>query len=431
MTLDETTQTSVIKHRPFLLFYISRVFTTFSYQMTMVALAWQLYSLTDSAFDLGLIGLAQFIPMVALTIPVGHIADRYNRRTILMCCQIVTACAAVVLLAGTLGGWLDRTLIYVIVVAMGSARAFEMPTMGAIVPNLVPASLVPRAMAWTMSANQSAQIVGPALGGFLYAFGPNFVYGLAVVLWCIGATCASMMRFERVVHPQQPMTISSLLAGFSFVLKDRIILGTASLDLFAILFGGATALMPIFARDILQTGPWGLGLLRSAPAVGAVTMSLVLARYPLKPPVGPILFKVILLFGAATCVFALSTNLFLSLAALAVMGGSDVVSVVIRFSLVQLRTPDVMRGRVSAVNSLFVGTSNQLGDFESGIMASLVGAMPAVLIGGIGTIAVVVTWMMWLFPEMRRIRTLEGDDVELQAVAPVAVPEPVERRTPA
>jgi MFS family permease len=416
-TTQPSVQPSVLSHRPFLLFWLGRIISVLAYHMTMVALAWQLYALTDSALALGFIGLAQFIPIVLLTLPVGHLSDRYDRCKIVRTCQWISASAAIVLVLGTRGGWLDSYVIYAVVIVLGSMRAFEVPTMGATVPNLVPPHEVPRAMAWFASANQAAQIIGPALGGALYIFGPALVYGLSVTLWLIASVFMMIIVVERVMHPQKPLSLKSLLAGFSFVLRDRVILGTASLDLFAVLFGGATALLPIFARDILHTGPWGLGLLRSAPAVGALVMSLILARYPLKPPIGPILFGVILLFGGATISFALSTHIILSMFALCIMGASDVVSVVIRFSLVQLRTPDEMRGRVSAANSLFIGTSNQLGDFESGVVAALVGAVPAVVIGGVGTIAVAVLWMLVLFPELYRIYNLENDE------RPDAVPQ--------
>jgi MFS family permease len=279
----------------------------------------------------------------------------------------------------------------------------------------VPRPLVPAATAWSASANQTAQIVGPAIGGLLYMLGPVVVYATGIVCWCAGSALIAMIPADRRERLKEPFSTKSLFGGFQFVKNDRVILGILSLDLFAVLLGGATALLPIFARDVLGTGPWGLGLLRSAPAVGALAMSLVLARRPLAPPIGPTLFRVLLAFGAATIVFALSTHLVLSLCALAVLGAADVVSVVIRFSLVQLRTPDAMRGRVSAVNALFVGTTNTLGDFESGVVAALLGAVPAVVVGGVGTIAVAVIWMMVLFPELRRLHSFE--DI---ALAPTA-----------
>src|SRR3954462_5028022 len=395
--------TSVFRHRAFALYWFSRIASILSFHMLVVAVGWQLYELTGSAFDLGLLGLAQFGPMLVLTVFVGHVADRYDHRIILMLCQIIEACAAAILVyAGTLG----TPVIYVVVAAVGSARAFEIPTMAAIISTLVPRAVVPSAMAWFASANQTGQIVGPSLGGLLYLLGPTTVYGVTLVLWGLGGFMLALMRIEPLPRSTEPFSLSSLLGGFRFVRGDRIILGTLSLDMFAVFLGGATALLPIFARDILLTGPWGLGLLRSAPAIGALTMSIVLARRPLTLPVGRVLFSVLTIYGLAVTCFAFSTVLWLSMAALAMMGAADVVSVVIRFSLVQLRTPPQMRGRVSAVNGLFTGTSNQLGDFRAGVMGALFGAVPAVVIGGVGTILVTWIWMV-LFPELRRIRTLD------------------------
>jgi MFS family permease len=385
--------------------------------MLVVAIGWQLYALTGSAFDLGLLGIAQFVPMVLLTLFVGHVADRYDHRMILMGCQIAEAIAAAILAYFTLTGAPNITVIYVIVAIVGGARAFEIPTMAAIVSSLVPRAEVPTAMAWFASANQTGQIVGPSLGGILYGLGPGTVYAIAIGLWALGGAMIALMRYEPTPRSTEPFSVASLFGGFRFVLKDRVVLGTLSLDLCAVLLGGATALLPIFARDILQTGPWGLGLLRSAPAVGALTMSVVLARWPLTLPVGRVLFVVLTLYGIAVSVFSMSSTLWLSLAALAVMGGADVVSVVIRFSLVQLRTPPAMRGRVSAVNGLFTGTSNQLGDFRAGVMAALLGAVPAVAIGGVGIVLVTAIWM-FLFPELRRIRSLdEATEAKAAAVA--------------
>jgi MFS family permease len=318
----------------------------------------------------------------------------------------VEATAATILAFGSAAGWLDPLTIYVITGLIGTARAFEIPTMVAIIPGLVPRALVPSATAWFASANQAGQIVGPVLGGLLYGFGPATVYGLAIGLWGIGAAFIFMMRMERVPRATEPMSLRSLMGGFHFVMRDRVILGTIGLDMCAVVLAGAGALFPIFARDILQTGPWGLGLLRAAPAVGALAMSLALARRPLAIPIGNVLFGVLAVFGLATTVFAFSTNLLLSLAALAVLGAADAVSVVIRFSLVQLRTPAEMRGRVSAVNGMFTGTSNYLGDFRAGVVAALIGAAHAVALGGAGVFLVTALWL-FLFPQLRRIRSLD------------------------
>ena len=397
---------TVFSHRAFALYWFSRIASILSFHMMVVAVGWQLYEMTGSAFDLGLLGLAQFLPMLLLTLFVGHVADRYDHRLSLMLCQLTEGAAAAVLALGSAMGWLDSIAIYIVVALVGAARAFEIPTMAAMVPSLVPRTAVPSAMAWFASANQTGQIAGPALGGVLYILGPTTVYGITIALWCVGGMLLAAMRVARAERLNEPMSLRSLLGGFRFVRHDRIILGTLSLDMFAVLLGGATALLPIFARDILQTGPWGLGLLRSAPAVGALTMSVILARRPLTLPVGRVLFSVLMIYGLAVTIFAFSTVLWLSLGALAAMGAADVVSVVIRFSLVQLRTPPEVRGRVSAVNGLFTGTSNQLGDFRAGTMAALFGTVPAVVVGGVGIILVTAIWM-FLFPELRRIRSLD------------------------
>jgi MFS family permease len=398
---------SVFSHRVFALYWFSRIASILSFNMMVVAVGWQLYELTDSAFALGLLGLAQFAPVLLLTVFVGHVADRYDHRLILMLCQVTEGAAAAILALGSAMGWLDSTAIFIVVAVVGAARAFEIPTMAAIIPSLLPRGAVPSAMAWFASANQSGQIAGPVLGGVLYFLGPATVYGITIALWGVGCVLLAAMRFEQAERSCEPMSLRSLLDGFRFVRRDRIILGILSLDMFAVLQGGVTALLPIFARDILETGPWGLGLLRSAPAAGALVMSVILARRPItRLPVGRVLFSVLTIFGLAVTIFAFSTVLWLSLGALAAMGAADVVSVVFRFSLVQLRSPPEMRGRVSAVNGLFTGTANQLGDFRAGTMAAFIGAVPAVVAGAAGIIMVTAIWM-FLFPELRRIRSLD------------------------
>jgi len=374
--------------------------------MLGVAVGWQLYEITGSALDLGLVGLVQFAPMVLLTLVVGHVADRYDRRLIATGCQVVEAAAAAALAAGTLGHWQSKTGILVLVALVGSARAFSNPATTALISDVVPRAHIARAMAWVVSANQAAQVAGPALGGFLFALGPVAAYATASALFGAAGVCAALIRSRRRERAREPATLATVFSGAAFILHRPVLLGTMSLDLFAVLLGGATALLPIYARDILSVGPSGLGLLRSAPAVGALATSVFLARYPLERRIGATLFRAVMVFGAATVVFGISRNFTLSLAALAVLGAADVVSVVIRASLVQIRTPDAMRGRVSAVHSLFTGTSNQLGAFESGLVAALLGAVPAVLLGGLGTIAVAALWMV-LFPELRRIRSFE------------------------
>jgi len=371
-----------------------------------VAVGWQLYAITGSPLDLGLVGLVQFAPIILLTLVVGHVADRYDRRLIAVVCQTVEALAAAGLALATVGQWQSKTTILSLVALGGAARAFENPAMAALVPGVVPRPLIARGMAWVVSANQTAQIVGPALGGLLYALAPATAYGAAGALSCLAAVCAAMIRGHRPARGRQPLTLETVFSGIAFIRSRPVLLGTMSLDLFAVLLGGATALLPVYARDILHAGPTGLGLLRSAPAVGALATSVFLARYPLERRIGRALFRAVMVFGAATVVFGASANFVLSLAALSILGAADVVSVVIRVSLVQIRTPDEMRGRVSAVHSLFTGTSNQLGAFESGLVAALLGTVPAVLLGGLGTMAIASLWMI-LFPELRRIGTFE------------------------
>lgn len=397
---------SVFHHRPFKLFLCARAATFMAFQMLAVAVGWQIYELTGSAMYLGLVGLAQFMPMFLLTLVVGHVADRYDRRSIARICQAVEGLAAGVLALGSFSGWQSKWSILIIIFIVGGGRAFEGPSLQALLPGLIPIKLFPRAAAWSTSAMQTATIVGPALGGFLYVAGPAVVYATAGVLFLAASVFIALIRIERVLSKHEPVSIRSLFAGISFIRSRKEILGAISLDLFAVLLGGATALLPIYARDILVTGPWGLGLLRSAPAVGALTMSVFLARRPLRRRVGQSMFIAVAVFGTATIIFALSTVFILSLISLIVLGASDVISVVIRHSLVQIETPDEMRGRVSAVNSMFIGTSNQLGEFESGITASLFGVVPAVLIGGIGTIIIVIMWMR-LFPQLARIDSLD------------------------
>ena len=398
----------MLRHKPFAFFWFARGFTSIAFQIQGVAVGWQVYALTGSPFYLGLVGLAQFLPMFLLTLAVGHVADRYDRRIIVRLCQIVEGLAAAALAFGSLSGWQSKESILAVVFIAGAARAFEAPTIHALVPGLVPAQLIPRAVAWSASAHQTATILGPALGGLLYTAGPTAAYATASILFLTASSLVALIRIERTPPNREPVSLQSLFAGIVFIRNQPVILGAISLDLFAVLLGGATALLPVYARDILVTGPWGLGLLRSAPAVGALAMSIFLARSTIERRIGRIMFGAVVIFGAATIVFALSTSFVMSLGALVVLGAADVISVVIRSSLVQIKTPDEMRGRVSAVNSMFIGTSNQLGEFESGLTAALFGVVPAVLIGGVGTLIVVIIWMR-LFPQLVKIDSLKPD----------------------
>jgi MFS family permease len=398
----------MLRHKPFAFFWFARGFTSIAFQIQGVAVGWQIYALTGSPFYLGLVGLAQFLPMFLLTLAVGHVADRYDRRMIVRLCQIVEGLAAAALALGSFSDWQSKEGILVVVFIAGAARAFEAPTIHALVPGLVPALLIPRAIAWSASAHQTATILGPALGGLLYTAGPTAAYATASILFLTAGSLVALIRIERPPPNREPVSLQSLFAGIVFIRNQPVILGAISLDLFAVLLGGATALLPVYARDILVAGPWGLGLLRSAPAVGALAMSIFLARRMIEHRIGRVMFGAVVIFGVATIVFALSTSFALSVGALVVLGAADVISVVIRSSLVQIKTPDEMRGRVSAVNSMFIGTSNQLGEFESGLTAALFGVVPAVLIGGAGTIVVVIIWTR-LFPELLRIDSLKPD----------------------
>ncbi len=367
-------------------------------QMLMVAVAWHMYDITSSAWDLGLVGLFQFVPALLMTLPAGHLADRVHRGRIFACCMALQAAVATLMLVSTSQGFATRELILGLAVVLGVARAFQMPAQQALIPLLVPASLLPRAFAISSTGMEMAIIGGPALGGLLYALGPRYVYVTCMAL-LLSASALTLLVHYRHKPPQAAATWQSLFAGIGFVWRRKVILGATSLDLFAVLLGGATALLPIYAKDILHTGPAGLGLLRSAPAVGALAMSLVLTRWPLRRKVGPRLLMAVGVFGLAMLVFGLSTSFWLSMLALVVTGAADCVSVVTRNTLVQLETPDEMRGRVSAVNSIFIGASNQLGEFESGATAALWGPVGSVVMGGVGTMVVAGLWFR-LFPAL-------------------------------
>ncbi|WP_332116697.1 MFS transporter [Azorhizobium caulinodans] len=403
--LAETDRLS--RHPAFMAFWVARVLSALAFQIAGVVVGWMVYEKTADAYYLGYVGLCQFLPMVLLTFVVGTLADRIDRRRIVIVCQSVAGLALALLAIGAATDTLSVGGIFVAVAVLGGARAFEHPTQTALLPGLVPEHLLHRAIAMATSAMQTATIIGPALGGVLYVLGARAPLAIAALSYLFAAAAMTTVRLERPAPRRDPVTLSSVFSGVGFVWSRPLILGALSLDLFAVLLGGATALLPIFAADVLHTGPWGLGLLRSAPAVGAIGMALLLAHVPMKKNVGLKMFAAVATFGLATVVFSASTNLYLSLVALAVMGASDNVSVVVRQSLVQLNTPDEMRGRVSAVNSLFIGTSNQLGEFESGMTAGLMGAVPAGILGGVGTILVALSWM-WLFPALRKADTLAG-----------------------
>ncbi|MFK3726092.1 MFS transporter [Pseudomonas monteilii] len=396
-------------HRSFVAFWFARVFTASGFQMLTVAIGWHLYQLTGNVLDLGLVGLVEFTPRVLFMLHTGHVADRYDRRKVAALCQSLQGMIALTLAVGSATDEVSRTLIFVLAFLLGATRAFEMPATQALLPNLVPPGLFPRAVAASASATQSATLVAPAVGGLLYAFGSLWVYGPTVALYAIACTLTLSLKVREQVMQRGRATLDSLLAGIRFIRSRRDVLGAISLDLFAVLLGGATALLPVFAQDILLTGPLGLGLLRSAPALGALGMSLWLARFPIERRVGRVMFTAVGLFGVATIAFGLSTSFWFSLAVLVVLGAADMISMVIRSAFVQLQTPDDMRGRVSAVNGLFIGASNQLGEFESGVTAHWLGTVPAVVLGGVGTLVVTGVWIK-LFPGLAGRDRLHGGE---------------------
>jgi MFS family permease len=408
MTASSPPGTSALfRHQPFLFYFVARIFSEFSFLIGAVAVGWQIYALTDSALALGMVGLVQFIPTALLVFIAGHIADRYDRRRVVQICQIVDGAVAIFLAWGSFAGWLNAPTIFAAVAVFGVTNAFESPAVAALLPGVAPEGMLQRASAISTGAFQVAMIGGPALGGIAYAFAPSAPYAVMTVFSLFAALLNGAIRLERPVRAKEEQpTLGALFAGIGFVRRHPAILGTISLDLFAVLLGGATALLPIYARDILHTGPWGLGVLRGAPAIGALITSIVLAHYTIERRVGMRMFQAVIIFGVATVVFALSSSIWLSLVALAIMGAADTVSMVIRISLVQLATPDDMRGRVGAVNFLFVNASYQLGEFESGLTAALLGAMPAAALGGVGTVVVALLWMK-LFPTLRDVERLE------------------------
>ncbi len=390
---------SLFAQRAFMQLWFARLASTAASQMLMVAVGWQMYDLTGSAWDLGLVGLLQFAPALLLALWAGHVIDRHHRARIVAACLAVQMAVAGVLWASSQGGWAGRELLLWVSLVLGAVRAFQMPAQQALTPSLVPAAMLPRALAFSSAGMQGAIIAGPALGGFIYVAGASATYAVCAALFLVASVLAALIRYVQQPRRQEPASWATVLAGVHFIRHNPVILGAISLDLFAVLLGGATALLPIFAKDILQVGPWGLGLLRAAPAVGALAMSLALARWPVRRRTGHVLLGAVAVFGVAMLVFGLSTSLVLSLAALTVSGAADMISVVIRSTLVQLETPDEMRGRVSAVNSVFIGASNQLGEFESGATAALLGPVGSVVLGGLGTLLVAGLWLR-LFPAL-------------------------------
>jgi len=396
----------LLRQPSIIFFLLSRSLSRFSSQIGAVAIGWQVYDMTGRAFDLGMVGLVQFLPTALLVFVAGQAADRFERKRVVQVCQIAEALAALFLAWGSYAGWLDEAHIFIATFVLGTAGAFESPATAALLPLIAPQGSLQRATALSSGATQVASIAGPALGGFAYAVSPGMPYSIMVLFWLLGVLFTGAIQVIQAAPAKSVASANDVFAGVRFIRSNPAILGTISLDLFAVLFGGVVALLPIYARDILQAGPFGLGVLRAAPAVGALLMTMLLARHTINRRVGMRMFQAVIVFGAATVAFSLSHWMWLSILALAVLGAADTVSVVIRFSLVQLRTPDEMRGRVGAVNFLFINASNQLGQFESGVTAALFGTMPAAVLGGVATVAIALIWMK-LFPALREVERLE------------------------
>jgi MFS family permease len=412
--MSGSSEASLLKQKPFVLFWLARLSATMGYHMLAITIGWQMYELTNSALDLGLIGLIQFIPSVVLTLLIGHAADRYDRRMIVRGAQSIYVVVSIMIAGALIAGALTRELLFAAVFLIGCARAFEMPTAHTLASTLVPVSMISRAIAAWTSANQTAVICGPALGGLIYTISPVLVSVLCLAFFVTSITLISFVQIKGPPAKRDPPTFASVLAGFEYVWTRPRLLGVITLDLFVMVLAGATALLPVFARDILQVGPIGLGLLRSAPAVGALLTALWLSYYPVERHIGIKMFAVVAIYGALTIVFGLSTWFPLSLVTLACLGAADALSVVIRFSIVQIETPDEKRGRVSAINYLLVGSSNTLGDFESGVVAAWFGAVASVVIGGAGSLLVAAVWM-GLFPALRKVDRFEPADVKKDA----------------
>ena len=409
-------------HPAFVLFQIARFLIVVAVEMQAVAVGWQVYEITKRPLDLGYVGLAQFLPGILLFPVSGHASDRFERRHVLSACYAGFAVCFALLLTLAQRSVHSVTSIYAVLILLGVVRSFNGTASRSILPQLVPEEHFPNAVAWNATTFQAATILGPSFGGILYAAfrGPSIVYA-AATLTAIGALISTFrIKPELTARRREPMTFKTAFAGLHYIWREKLILGAISLDLFAVLLGGAVALLPVYAREILHTGPWGLGLLRTAPGVGAAVMAVALAHRPLRGRSGPTLLWSVAGFGVFTIIFGVSRSLVLSLIALFLLGASDMISVIIRATLVQLGTPDAMRGRVTAVDMIFIGASNEFGQFESGLTAQWFGTVPAVVLGGIGTLVVIAIWA-WRFPELRNAGELlaaatSGDDRDLEVV---------------
>jgi MFS family permease len=393
---------AAFRHIDFVLYQIERFSVVAALEMQSVAVGWQVYEITRRPLSLGFVGLAQFLPNVVLFLAAGHVADRFSRKKLLMICNAGFAICSGFLIAITRLGLHDVKPIYAVLVLLGIARAFNSPAGRSLLPALVPIEVFPSAVAWNSTTYQTASILGPAIGGLLYALfrGPAGVYATSMIGCAIATAALVWVRIRPAERRQEEVGMRTILAGLHYIWEHKIIFGSISLDLFAVLLGGAVALLPVYAREILHTGPWGLGLLRAAPGVGASFMAILLAYQPLRRRVGKLMLMCVAGFGLFTIVFGISHSLVLSLIALTLVGATDMVSVVVRGTLVQIATPDSVRGRVNAVDMIFIGASNELGEFESGVTAHWFGTVAAVILGGVGTLIVVALWA-WMFPELR------------------------------
>jgi MFS family permease len=390
---------ALAQNRDYKRFWFSQILSFMANQIVMMALGWHLYTLTHSALSLGYLGLVLFLPQVFLVLVVGQVADRYNRRKIILITQFLEAIISLALCASVILDIESSHWIFVAAFCIGSVRSFQGPALQALLPNLVGLDLLPKAIALGSASRQFATIAGPALGGLLFLGGTTFVYASSGLLFIIAFTQIFSIKYSEQTRQNAPVSWKVLTAGIQFIWQRKVVLGAISLDLFSVLLGGATALLPIYAEKILHVGAVGLGFLRAGPAIGALFLAVYLSRYPLQKNAGRTMFICVGIFGITTLIFGLSELFWLSLLALIIMGAADMVSVVIRSTLVQLQTPNEMRGRVGAVNSIFIGASNQLGEFESGVTAEWLGVVPAVVLGGIGTLAIAALWLR-LFPEL-------------------------------
>ena len=398
---------AAFRHSAFLRFWSARFLATFSTQIVSVAVGWQIYDLTRDPFDLGLVGIIQFLPSLLLVLVTGAVSDRFGRRLIMGISTGLEALCALALVLFSWHGLAGPGPVFAVLAVFGVARAFLGPAAASLVANLVPKEDFANAIAWNSSAWQTATIVGPVAGGLLYGLSAEIAYGIATVLM-VAATLLifSIPKPEQRSQTDKP-SLDTLFAGFRYIWGEKVVLGAISLDLFAVLLSGAVALLPVYARDVLELGPWGLGLLRAAPGIGAILVAVWLAGHPIRDHAGIVMFGFVALFGVFTVIFGVSTIPWLSIAALALLGAADMISVYVRETLIQLWTPDEVRGRVNAVNMVFVGASNELGEFRAGTMAALIGTVPAVVFGGVGAVAVAGLWA-FLFPELRKIRHLQG-----------------------